>query len=46
MGQVAKLKILYSGISAQAQASHFQCSIPNTAKNSVESRITPTDPQQ
>ena len=46
MGQVAKLYMLYSGTRAQTQASHFQCSIPNTAKNSVERRITPTEPQQ
>ena len=46
MGQVAKLKILYSGTRAQMQASHFQLSIPNTAKKAVDSRITPTQPQQ
>jgi hypothetical protein len=41
---VAKLYMLYSGTNAQRQDSHFQCSMPNTAKNSVESRITPTKP--
>ena len=46
MGQVMKLNILYSGIIAQIQASHFQLPIPNTEKNTVESRITPTEPQQ
>ena len=46
MGQVLKLNILYSGIIAQIQASHFQLPIPNTEKNTVESRITPTEPQQ
>ena len=46
MGQVAKLYVLYNGSSAHRQASHFQRSMPNTAKNAVDTTTTPTDPQQ
>ena len=46
MGQVAKFQILYRGISAQMHARILQFSMPNSAKNRVESRMTPTDPQQ
>ncbi len=31
---------------AQMQASAFQLPVPKAAKNSVDSKITPTDPQQ
>ena len=46
MGQVAKLTILYKGISAHRQARMRQFSSPKSAKNRVEPRITPTAPQQ
>ena len=46
IGQERKLKVLYSGISAQMQARMRQLSIPKTAKNKVDNKITPTEPQQ
>ena len=46
MGQVAKLKMLYSGIRDHSTASSLQCPIPNRAKKTVDRRITPTHPQQ
>ena len=46
IGQVAKLKMLYAGISAHITASHFQLSIPNILKNKVDITIVPTVPQQ
>ena len=46
MGQLMKLKVLYSGTNAQTKVRIFQCRIPNTAKKRVEPRITPIAPQQ
>ena len=37
---------LPSGTSAQSSASSFQCEMPTSEKNSVESSTTPTWPQQ
>ena len=46
IGQEIKLKVLYSGIKAQMQARMRQFSMPKMAKKIVDSKITPTDPQQ
>lgn len=46
MGQVRNRKTLTSGTSAHSSASTRQRPTPNTAKNSVEPRMTPTAPQQ
>ena len=46
IGHVAKLKMLYSGISAHAQARIRQLPMPKAVKKSEDRRITPTDPQQ
>ena len=46
MGQVAKLKMLYSGTRAQMQARIRQCSVPKAAKKAVEPRMVPVVPQQ
>jgi len=46
MGQRTKLKALQKGRIAHRIARIRQRAIPNSTKNSVEPRITPTEPQQ
>ena len=46
IGQLIKLRVLYSGTNAQMKVSIFQFSTPNTAKKNVEPRITAIAPQQ
>jgi hypothetical protein len=46
IGQERKLNVLYSGSTAQIHARTGQRSIPKTARKAVESKMTPTDPQQ
>jgi len=46
IGHVAKLNMLYSGISAHTHARIRQLLIPKAVKKREDKRITPTDPQQ
>ena len=46
MGHLRKLKVFTKGSTAHRIAKIRQFSTPNTAKNTVEPRITPTIPQQ
>ena len=46
IGTCEKNSAFPSGSSAQSSASSFQFSVPNAAKNAVESTITATQPQQ
>ena len=44
--RLMKFTALYNGTNAQRMVNIFQCPIPNTAKNRVDPRMTPTAPQQ
>ena len=46
IGATAKITRLNTGTAAHASASSFQLSVPNSAKNTVETSTTPTCPQQ